>query len=75
MLYLKKAIYFLCVIFLLYMITVFPYLVLSYFNQDLNIERIILSVYIVVCGYILAEHWWNYVYVKTKKKTFFGFKI
>ncbi len=69
--YIKKTIYFLCVIILLYLLTVFPYLILNFLNPDLNIERIILSVYMVISGYILAEYWWNYVYVQRKtKKTF-----
>lgn len=73
--HIKKSLYFICVIFLLFELTVFPYLILSFFAPDLNIERIILAVYMIVCWYMLADHWWNNVYTKKRKNTFFGYKV
>ncbi len=71
----KKVLYFICVIFLLFELTIFPYLILSFFVPDVNIERLILWGYMFVSWYVLADHWWNNVYSKKRKNTFFGYKV
>ncbi|NVP18141.1 hypothetical protein HUU51_05490 [Candidatus Gracilibacteria bacterium] len=62
----KKLIYIFLVIVLLFLLTIFPYLILVSFFPSLDSYKILLFIYIIISGIFLGKYWWKYVYILNK---------
>lgn len=62
----KKLIYIFLVIVLLFLLTIFPYLILVSFFPSLDSYKILLFIYIIISWIFLWKYWWKYVYILNK---------